>query len=296
MANQYLRQVRVLVGDYFEAVAAADLLIRFDLRREANPTPAAGRIDIVNLNQSSETRVRERGRRVRLAAGYQDAGAELLPVLFDGDVRRVERLREGLDRVTRIHVGGNTAAQSGPVFSRSYRGVETVRRIAADIVETMREFELGDTAAIPAAAARTDYARTSPARQALTDILRPLGVRWYEDSGVIRFAAGAAPREEARLAARAGGYILRVSERTGLIGSPTITDDGVRFATQLDHRLDLDTLVEIESAVLDRGAAGDAADEREIEATAGRWRVVAVAHRGDNRGGEFLTEAEARPT
>ena len=284
MTRRYLRGVRVTVGDAGEAVAIGDLFVRFRVRREATSTPAEGTIDIVNLNQSNETRIRERGRRVRLEAGY----AGELETIFDGDVRRVERERVDLDRITRIHVGGYVERQTRSVFVRSYIGEVSVRDIVRDGIDVL-EFDAGPLDLIPEDAIETDFSFTGPTRILLTHRLQPLGLEWYEDAGVVRISRILQTADD-----RPQG--ITISEQSGMIGSPTTTDDGIRVRTLLDPRLTLDTRVRVESRVLADAASGDAVNEAATETSSGQmYKVIEVEHSGDNREGSYESIIEARP-
>ena len=284
MTRRYLRGVRVTVGDATDAVQIDDLFVRFRVRREATSTPAEGVIDVYNLNQSNETRIRERGRRVQLEAGY----AGELETIFDGDVRRVERERVDLDRITRIHVGGNVERQTRSVFDRSYAGAVSVRDIVRDGIAALG-FSAGSLDLIPADATETDFSFTGPTRIMLTHRLRPLGLEWYEDAGVVRIS-------KIRETADDRPQGVTISEQSGMIGSPTTTDDGIRVRTLLDPRLTLDARVRVLSRVLADAASGDAVNEAATEVADGQmFKVIEFEHAGDNREGDFVTTIEARP-
>ena len=223
------------------------------------------------MTDVSETRIRERGRQVLLEAGYGDT----IERIFDGRVRRVERQREGLDRITRIHVGGSVAVETTrSVFVRSYEGSVSVRDLVRDGVEELG-LTLGPIDLVPADAVEVDFRYNGPTRIMLTERLRPLGLEWYEDDGgVVRIS-----RIEKTADDRPDGVVI--SEETGMIGTPTVTDDGLRVRSVLDARLRLDTRVRVESVV--------------AEVSDRSWKVIDVEHAGDNRGGEYVTAVELRP-
>lgn len=289
--RRYLRTIRVTIGDAASAVVIDGLFVHFNIRREATSTPAEGTIDIYNLNESNETRIRERAVRVLLEAGYQGA----VEPIFDGVVRRVERQRVDLDRIVRVHVGGKISgaevAGQGrrSVFVRGYETTVSVRELVADGVETLG-LVLGDISIIPEDAVETDFSYNGDTQLMLRERLRPLGIEWYEEDGVVRFSKIRASVDD-----RIEGVVI--SERTGMLGSPTETDDGVTVRTLLDPRLRLDTRIRIESSVLDRGASGDAENIRAGEVTLPGtvFKVVEVTHEGDNREGPFETTVQARP-
>lgn len=283
MARRFLRSVQVTIGEPERAVRIRNLLVRFRIRREATDTPAEGRIDIYNLNESNETRIRERAERVVLEAGYGGT----LDTIFDGDVRRVERQRADLDRITRVHVGGNVETRSRSIFIRSYEGEVAVRDIVTDGVATLG-LQLGPVDLIPESAVETDFRYSGPTHVMLSQRLRPLGVRWYEADGVVHFT-----RLRRSIDDRPSGVLI--SERSGMVGTPTVTDDGIRVRTLLDPRLRLDSLIRVESDVLPDAASGDSLNLRAGEFHQAEWKVVTVEHAGDNREGPFTTTVEARP-
>ena len=271
--RRFLRSVSVTVGDAQQAVRVEDLLLSFRFRREATSTPADGHVDIYNLTEDNEARIHERAVRVLLEAGYQNTRE----TLFDARVRRVERQRVNLDRITRIHVGGQTtpgeqaAEPRRAIFMRTYEGTISVRDIVRDGVATLG-LDLGSMDLIPADAVETDFRYNGPTQDMLTHRLRPLGIEWYEDNGLIKFSRFAMSADD-----RDG---VVVSEKTGMIGTPTVTDDGIRVATLLDARMQIDTLIRVDSV---------------IETSNRLWKIVELEHSGDNREGIYQTIVEARP-
>ena len=281
--HRFLRRVRVEVGDDAEQLRVDSLYIRFRLRCEATDTPPSGHVDVYNLNERSEVRIRERGRLIKLFAGYE---GDELPIIFDGNVRRVERLRAELDRITRMHVGGRPEvdAPARSIFMRSYEGEVPVRDIVADGVDVLG-LELGPTDLIPADAVESDFVYNGPTRTMITQRLRPLGVEWYEEAGVARFSKFKEASDD-----RPEGIVI--SEQTGMIGTPTVTDDGIRVPTLLDARLRLGVTFTVKSSVIDAPLAENL---RAAEIEDGRWKAIDVLHVGDNREGPFRTEVEGRP-
>ena len=295
MARLFKRHVRVWVGGQ-EIIGGraqrldlqvSELMIAFSINRKADSTPAQGEVAIYNLNESHETLIRDRGRSLILEAGYLGARFGLL---VSGDIRRVDKDRNGLDRILRMQVGGHIRQRTEAFVSAAYEGEVSVRTIVSDIVQQgFPGFPIEPISLIPADEVEEDYVLNGQAGKALNQLLRPLRLSWFDDNGVIRIT-----KEFVSSAQQAGGTIV-VSELSGLVGSPTITSEGVRAKTLLDHRINLDSQVRVESEVLNFAASGDAANARAIEGSSGDWKVVALNHAGDNRSGGFSTEMELRP-
>ena len=299
MARRFLRRVRVNVGDDAQRFVIEDLLIRFDIRRQTTATPASGYVEIWNLSDRSETRIRARGETVLLEAGYGDR----LEAIFLGDVRRIRRestetdrrpewspveiSRQGQDRITRIYVGGAVSKQAAAVFSRTYEGQVAVRTIVIDMIAALG-LDVGDLSLIPDDTKTNFRYNGGLVGIALERLIEPYGIRWYEEGGRANFTRTGQSGDDRRDG-------IRISERTGLIGVPTRTDDGLRLRTLLDHRLRLDKIVRVESSVLSEGAEGSPTNERAAEYTGSHWKIVEVRHAGNNRANEFYTEIDLRP-
>ena len=269
MTRRYLRKIRVTIGDESEAVLIDDLFVSFRIKRKATNTPASGDISIYNLNERNETRIRERGRTVTLEAGYVDA----VEKIFSGDVRRVDRQRSALDRITQISIGGNLKKLNEAVFNKSYWGQVPIRDIVRDAVSEI-DMSLGPIELVPDEEFEFDYKASGSAIKTLTRILVPRGVQWYEEDGTIRFTSIGKSGDD-----RASGIII--NEQTGMIDTPTVTDDGIRVRTMLDARLKIDTKIRVETTV------------PEIYPDT-IYKVIEVEHEGDNRAGDFATTIEAR--
>ena len=236
------------------------LRIAFELQLEAQPDAAPSTVRLYNLARPTARRIRG-GAAMQLHAGYADA----VGLLHGGEILQVDTERVGLDRITTLTLGNQRATQvAGTIFSGGFRGALELRALVASIVASMG-LSLGYTGDIPAIEIES-YAYHGKAADALTALLRPRGVEWWVQNEEVLFSAGGRVRPEpARL----------VAERTGMIGSPTMTDDGVRVVTLLDHGFRLAQPVHLES-----------------EGVTGPFKVTAITHRGDSWEGEFATELE----
>ena len=164
-------------------------------------------------------------------------------------------------------LGGSDSALSGAAVSLNLPGRVGLREVVKRIVKVMG-LQIGTLDVVPDETFEEGYYYNGSAKTALTRLLEPRGVTSYEAAGMMLFARRGAE-------VPVGESLL--TERTGLIGSPSVTeDDGVRAKMALNGSIELDQVVEIQSEALNR-----------------RFVVNSVVHRGDNWGGEFVTEIEA---
>ena len=262
----YLRRVRVEIMRHEVVILAVDesLRISFSIQRKAQPDPQASVVRLYNLSDRAELRIRERYR-VRIEAGY-GTGPEL-GLLGEGDIRRIKTETVGLDRVTTITFGAADVQRLTGEISRAYPGLVPIRTIVIDIVRSLG-FGLGPMDVIPEDIIER-FSFGGAATEALTRLLEPRDVRWYEVNGEVHFA------RRSRSAMTAQPLVV-ISEQTGLIGSPIPTEIGARAKVLLNTNVELGTGIELRSNSLN-----------------GRFTVSSVTHRGDTHDGEFVTELEA---
>ena len=299
MVRRYLREIICRIGNDNEALEIRNLRIQFRVRKDSSQTFSEGDVRIFNLQPENERRIQNRGERIELLAGYQgDVG-----LLYSGSIKRVERgkevdvgvdleenqikqmadtsrfsslvTRSGLNRVTDVSFGGFVDRQNVATFDHSYQEDISLRTFVADLVETLG-LEVGNLSLIPANAIEVGPpGYTGPTRPKLKQLLKSRGLRGYEENGrfhVTRIGDSTDDR-------RALNEVVAISEATGMIGTPTLTDDGMRVETQLDRRITLDTRVRVVSTLVDSGQI---------------WKIVLVEHEGDNWEGDFKTRVEGR--
>ena len=113
-----------------------------------------------------------------------------------------------------------------------------------------------------------NYSAYGSSKLALDELTAAYNFRWYNDDGVIYLTANGVPS----VSASASSWTIH--QGNGMIGSPTVTDTGMRVLTTLNPGIHLGDKVIVESIVT---------DER------GPYKVVAIEHSGDNWSGEFKT-------
>lgn len=260
----YKRGIKVVVGqDDGTAVSVENLYIKIEIKKLVSGKPNEGFVQIYNLADQSESQIRDKGTRVRVFAGHDGE----LPLIYDGDIRRVERDRVGVDRITTIVIGGNVQKLSEAVFNKSYSGQTSVRQIVEDAVPGFG-LDVADLDQIPTGKFLYDFSYTGKTATLLDEILNPIGVQWFETDNFIKFSADTTAIER----------VFLLSQGTGLIGSASVTEKGVKFKAVLNGRLVLNNKIKIESILVN-----------------GVYKITQIIHRGDNREGEFVSEGIGIP-
>lgn len=255
----YKRIIRVVIGEADgSAISIESLYIQIEVKKVLSEKPTEGEVRIYNLAASTEDRIREKGVRVRVFAGYDNQ-----PVLIhDGEIRRVSRDRTNVDRITTISIGGKMIKLSQAIFNKSYSGQIQVKQIVKDSIPTFN-IDAVNIDEIPDDAFLYDFSFTGKTGVLLDKILTPIKVQWYENDNFIKFS----------LRGKALDPVVLLTKNTGLIGSASITEKGIKFKSVLNGRITLGDRVKIKSDLVN-----------------GVYKVIQTLHKGDNREGDFITE------
>ena len=265
--RRYIRRCRLQVFHQGQRIVTVEdaMRIAFVIRKDSNQATQTSNVSIYNLAPPTASVIHLQGDSVRLEAGYE---GNPLGLLFEGEILpdRINHDRTALERITTIGLGNAHAARTMTIFSRSYDRT-TVRQIAQDIVAELGiPLDANSLALLPTDTV-ADWSFAGLAEDALTELLEPRGIRWYIVDCEMRFANA----EQAAIPA-----VFVLSEQTGMIGTPSPTDTGVRAKMVLNPDVELDQLVRVRSQYLN-----------------GQYAVTSVVHRGDTWEGEWATEIQA---
>jgi len=254
----YKRNLEVIIGESDgSAISITDLYIQIEIKKTLTSAPNEGTVTIYNLSDTTETLIKDKGVRIRVLGGYNGQSA----LLFDGDIRKVERNKQPPERMTVVTMGGNVYKITDAIANISYAGPISVKQV---ITDTISEFGLSYTGLelIPDSTLN-DFSFTGRTADLYDQILTPLNLSWFEDSGFILFSIIGSSTETVAL----------LNSTSGLIGSPAVTDEGIKAVSLLNANIRPGGRVKVESKLV-----------------TGIYKVTQLVYRGDNREGDFFTE------
>ena len=277
------RIVRVTVA----TLEVSGLDVEFSVEKTSKPDPNTCELTIYNLSRDHRAQLEElrpkkgdkRGIPVKIEAGYETTGTSQI---WLGDLRTVESITSGADVTTHLTSGdGERAIQTS--HSEKAFGPGTALDVA--IRAMVKELGIGDGNVSSALAAISATGRAAlsaplefgiafagPTSRLLTDWLASAGLTWSVQDGAIQILN--------RGQALSGKAILLDSvsgQNTGLIGSPTVSNEGVLHAEMLmTPDVFPGRLVTLRSKHLE-----------------GNFVIERAVYFGDNFGGRFGIEIEA---
>lgn len=269
MSALYDRRWRVTIG----TLQSTELDISFKITRTLRPVPGTCEVVLYNLTESHRTQAQALRRAlVRVEAGYADS----MPMLFQGDSRRVTIERDKADWVTKITAGDGEYAIRTARVARSFgpdtRLEEVIRALASgmgvgtgNVGEQLRARSLDRVSDL--------FPRGTAVRGAcateLTELLRSASLEWSVQDGVLQVL----PRGQA-LARTA----VRLASETGMVGSPARGQHGVvKVKSLLNADLVPGRQVQLDALVIH-----------------GLYRIQKATYEGNTRSNDWYADLELR--
>lgn len=275
--DQYLRKVRLTAkgsrGTLFINEGGTnlhDLRIAFDISKSISSTQNSGTIRIWNLTESHRNALGKELDDITLEAGYLPVdGSGNVGIIFKGQMRDVEHSRDGPDIITEISCGEGDKAFRKATISKTYKAGTEVKEVVEDIYKelekegiTKGEFKYPrDTPKF-----KRPYTVCGSCKRELDTLGRGKDFYWSVQNGTMELIPGNG----------FVGQIVLLTPETGLVGTPTITDNGVKVKALLNPEIRPNRRVRIESKVL------------EMNAENGIYRVSVADYSGDNMKGDFI--------
>ncbi len=279
MTRLYKRSAELLVtapSGYFtdgsNVVTIRDLRFTFRVEKTLSSDPNSCELEISNLGESTRAALQTKPLRVALSAGYDDEVKQV----FVGDIRWVESMRDEIGWTTKVQAGDGERAHKHARINRSFkRGVKT-KELLGEVTKSMglkTPKNLDDVRELVDQVVN-GTALNGPSQKELTRLLRPRGLTWSVQDGVLQVLK---PGE-----ARAGAA-LEVSAETGMIGSPGFGAPPKKGEP---------AVLTIESLLYPEVTPGGMVRVKSRTAN-GDFLVTKVSHAGDTHGDEWSSTIKA---
>ena len=303
--GQWLRYCKLTVavdGTNTEAIDLSDFRVKFQVSQAVVGKPTTAEILVYNVAQSTVDRiavptnklVKAKRLKVILEAGYQDEHA----VIFQGDLWWKSTGRETeTDTFMRLIAATGDRAHQYAVVNASIPKGATQAQVFGVVAQSLADkgvtakgipVEMATVTKLPRG--KVLYSMSRDAMQGLADVNNFM---WgYGSNGLI-----AIPKDPVY---RKGEDVIVLNARTGMIGRPTMTVNGLELQCLLNPRIDVGSLIQIDNSSIQRSAI-DTSDKAILEradrtssdafvSADGLYRVYSRQFVGDTRGNEWYAK------
>jgi hypothetical protein len=254
------------------------LRVAFRVKKTLTKEPNTAEIVVYNLSESTRRQLQGKAIPVVLSAGYVDNEA----VIFSGDARYIDHVREGADWITKIKCGDGERAYQFRRFNGSFApgtSIADVIRACASAL-SINTGNLEEALAKPFRGGRTvfrnGFSASGDAIDVLDQLLRGAGFTVSIQNGALQVLQGGQPVPSSA---------VLLSASTGLVGSPELGTPEKQGAPPR---------VKAKSLLQPKIVCGGIVELQTISFK-GQFRVEALEHTGDTDGGEWYTALELKP-
>lgn len=278
--KQYIRKVRVtaegssgagFIVNPMDEADTHEMRVEFSVSKGISSTQNSLTIKIYNLKKASRDALGKELDTVTLEAGYTPPGGGKgnVGIIAKAQIRDIEHKQSGPDIITEISCGEGDKAFRKATTSKTYKAGTEVKEVVEDLYKELEkqgvkrgEWKFPED--IPKF--KRPYSTCGSCKTELDTLSRGKNFHWSVQNGVMEVIPG-------------DGYIggiVSLDAESGLIGTPTITDNGVKAIALLNPEIRPNRRVKISSQTLEMNAEG------------GEYRVSECTYSGDNYGGDFI--------
>lgn len=279
-------------------VDGEDLDVEFDIETFAaqgkKASPNTARISVYNLAEGTRKLLSYEHQAVEVYAGYGDS----IGLIFLGETTNITHEHEDVDWRTDIYAADGIKSWETQYFNRSYKAGVLVSKVLADMASAIQLPYSIDTLDIDVLLKGQSFA--GRAKDVLDEFTKDRGLEWHINHGIVEIMQKDSPflRDPT---------VVIVNADTGMIGHPVLIERtnespkegkdekrvvGVRVQSLMNFEIRPKRLVKVEASST-TSVIGQMADDRVfVNSANGVYIADVVRYRGDNFGGEFVTEFE----
>lgn len=295
-AQQYLRNCKLLVyGTNFDGLDLSNLRIKFSVKKSDSQTPNIADIRVynvaaetalsmlINLSPPTGVTLATRGR-VVLQAGYNSN----FGVIFQGNIKQVILGRESAtDTFVDIIAGdGHNAYNYAIVNATVAKGSDQTAQINAAVTATTQQgVTLGHVAGVPPNKLPRGKVMYGNAKNYLRAVSQNIGQTWSIQNEKVTFV----PKTS-----YLPGTAIVLTSKTGLIGTPQQTNEGVNVKCLLNPNIQIGGRINIAEATIadfriDLSNPNSPANIAPPLTQDGTYYVLVIEHSGDTRGTDWYS-------
>lgn len=278
--EQYLRVCKLIVfGSDRNGIDLSDLRIKFSVKRSDTMTPNTADIRVYNLSEATAKQIRKEFTQVILEAGYEGNHG----VIFQGNIKQVILGRESAtDTFIDIVAGDGDRAYNFSIVNTTLAAGSTQEDHISAATRAMSE--KGVTAGFNDELSPQRLPRAKVmygnARDILRDSAQSSGKNWSIQDGKINFL-----NKKSYLP----GERVILTSKTGMIGAPSQTNEGVNVKCLLNPMLKIGGRVQIDNDSIQRlkinlNVPNSPANIPAPLTADGTYYLLVVEHEGDTRG------------
>lgn len=279
MAEYYDRRYSLEVDDkpFIVESSGYQFRVTFNILHDYGGYTSYADIQIYGLSRATEAKVFKEGQVIAFRAGYADTG----DYIFKGELINLLRDKQGADRITRLICRSGTQRDTASINKTLGKNVtlteiikECAGAIGLPLVINEQDFE-----------SLKPYSRGKCLTGSPDEILKQLSKAWgfnyiIENDKIVITGKGSFR----------GGSIVPVSQFTGMVGQPEITEQGADVVVRMNPKIKIGGRFEIKSEYKTFNFNNAYYQDIKESDGLGVYRIFRINHTGDTHGDDWNTK------
>ena len=272
MSQKFNRKIDVTIFKGADQVGLkiSDLRINFEITKDQLGYPQLAMIEIYNLKRDNQNKIKNVFDRVVVNAGYEDSVNQI----FLGDIRNVEKIRQGVDMITRIWAASADKGLKQGILNYTAGANTDVKSIINEAVSAFGDVVIGRIDELTGNKKIMGESYSGSAKQILDRLAKDYEFDWFIEDGKLNVLK---PETTINTPSTA----IEISSTTGMIDIPALTERGIMVKTLLDSNIKIGKLIKVvaQSTTVQLGNLFF----RDINKTlgVGIYKVIKIIHAGD---------------
>jgi hypothetical protein len=285
VSKQYIRNYTLaIIGEDGQTRIISGLRIQFEVQKFIYGRANTCALKIYNASEDTLSLLEKKFTKIILNAGY---GTDL-SLLFSGDVRNVFQRRDSVDSILEVYAADGEVPLLNSIFNKSYEGSVDIKQIITEVAGSFKDVVLGVVSGLPEGADKLlGQSLSGSSKDIMDTYAQEYGFNWSIDDGVLNIIS-----EESAIALT---NVILVTSKTGMIGSPTITDIGVDVTTLLNTEFSPNRLFRIQSVGAELQVGNLFVGKAKRTVAEGTYKVTECLFKGDSRDGQWVSIVKGRP-
>lgn len=288
--NQWKRKCTLIVtSSGGSGIDLSQFKITFFIKKTDAQSPNEAEIKVYNLAQNTVNQIQKEFTRVTLQAGYEENFA----VIFDGNIKQVKFGRDnGTDSYITILAGDGDSAYNFAVVNKTLSAGSSQSDQANAAIDSMDGVSAGDVQIDGKAKLTRGKVMYGMARDYLRQTADTENAAWSIQDGKAQIIP---------ISRLASGTAVVLNSKTGLVGTPEQTNDGITVKALLNPQIKIGGALKIDeadikTATIQTKTSTQKDDKVNTPATIahdGAYKVISVEYVGDNRGNDWYANIVA---
>lgn len=271
MSNFFNRKYKIIIGNEKDGgLEIVDLRVSFNVELSLVGYPNMAEIKIYNLNKQNRNKIKKEFTKIFLHAGYSDN----LSLIFSGDIVNVTHEKKESDWITVLYCGDSIKTINSSIINKTLPAGQTTESIFNELVSNMKDVTKGVTDGLKDCMTKKmsllrGLVLSGSVKEWLEKLSKNCGFDYSINNGVIETTSKDRPFSDEPA--------LIIKQDNGMIGSPEVTEIGIKVKSLLLPNMKLGRKIEIKSII------GE-----------GTYFAYKINHIGDTMNNDWFTKIEAK--